>query len=154
MNRVRPSSLFVDRQIQGSLLVRVAFYWLFCLTTVALLLIAWKAFNGPPRRFIDLARELYVDYAPALLASLILLPIALLDILRVSGRFLEPFVRVRTALKELAEGRPAQPLNFRDNPIGRELATYFNRAAARIASGGADRGTPTEEMSEPVGLSN
>src|SRR5262245_43641652 len=114
MNGNRRSYIFVDREVQGALMLRAAVYWLFCLISISLMVICWNAFSGPPRRFIDLATELYFRYAPALVASLIMLPIVLMDVLRMSNRFVGPVVRLRTALRELAENRPAQPLNFRD----------------------------------------
>jgi hypothetical protein len=131
-------------------MVRTAWYWLFCLLSISLMLICWSAYNGPSRRFIDLATELYFRYGPGLAASLILLPIVMLDVMRLSNRFVGPVVRLRNGLREVAEGRPAQPLNFRDDDFWRELATDFNRAAARLAREDSPRYTPTEEMPEAV----
>jgi hypothetical protein len=147
MNGNRRSYIFVDREVQGALMLRAAVYWLFCLISISLMVICWNAFSGPSRRFIDLATELYFRYAPALVASLILLPVVLMDVLRMSNRFVGPVVRLRTALRELADGRPAQPLNFRDDDFWREMATDFNRAAARCARDAMELSRPTEEMS-------
>lgn len=146
MNRSRRAYIFVDREVQGALMLRAAIYWLFCLISISLMLLCWNAFSGPPRRFIDLATDLYFRYAPAMFASVILLPIVLIDVLRMSNRFVGPVVRLRTALKELAEGRPAQPLNFRDDDFWRDMATDFNRAAARSARDAMELSRPTEEM--------
>lgn len=147
MNRSRRLFFFVDREVQGALMLRTAIYWLFCLISISLMLICWSAYSGPSRRFVDLATELYFRYAPALVASLILLPIVLVDIVRMSNRFVGPVVRLRGALRELAENRPAQPLNFRDDDFWRELATDFNKAAARCARDAMELSRPTEAMS-------
>jgi hypothetical protein len=146
MNRNRRGFMFVDKEVQGALLLRMAVYWLFCLLSVSLMLIAWDAFTGPPRRFIDLTTSLYLRYGPAMAASLIMLPIVLIDVLRTSNRFVGPVVRLRTALRELADGRPAQPLNFRDDDFWRDMATDFNRAAARCVRDAMELSRPTEEM--------
>jgi hypothetical protein len=69
------------------------------------------------------------------------------DIVRMSNRFVGPVVRLRGALRELAENRPAQPLNFRDDDFWRELATDFNKAAARCARDAMELSRPTEAMS-------
>jgi hypothetical protein len=146
MNRCRRSFLFVDREVQGALMLRAAIYWLFCLISISLMLIGWSAYAGPPRRFIDLATDVYFRYGPAMAASLVLLPLVLIDVVRMSNRFVGPVVRLRGALRELADGRPAQPLNFRDDDFWREMATDFNKAAARCAREAMELSRPTEAM--------
>ena len=146
MNQNRRAFLLVDREVQGTLLLRAAIYWAFCLISISLMLLCWSAYSGPPRRFIDLTTDLYFRYGPAMAASLILLPIVLLDVIRTSNRFVGPVVRLRAALRELAENRPAQPLNFRDDDFWRDMATDFNKAAARCAREAMELSRPTEEM--------
>jgi len=67
-----------------------------------------------------------------------------------SNKFVGPVMRLRNGLRDLAEGRPAQPLNFRDDDFWREMATDFNRAAAHVARAAADRSVATEEMTAPI----
>jgi hypothetical protein len=149
MNTYRRSIFLVNREVQGALMVRMVFYWLFCLLSVVLMIVCWNVFSGPPRRFVDLYLDLYYRYAPALAATLLLLPIVMMDVVRLSNRFVGPIVRLQTALKELADGRPTQPLDFRDDDFWRELANDFNRAAARVTRDSVERSRPTEEMPEP-----
>jgi len=150
MNRSRRTIFLVDREVQGALMLRIIAYWLFCLLSISLMLICWNAFVGPSRRFIDLTSDLYFRYGPALSATLILLPIVMMDVLRISNKFVGPVMRLRQGLADLAEGRPAQPLNFRDDDFWRDLATDFNRAAAHVARAAADRSVATEEMTAPI----
>ena len=149
MNLHRRTIFLVDREVQGSLMVRAIFYWLFCLLSISLMLICWNALIGPSRRFVDLASDLYFRYGPALSASLLLLPIVMMDVLRMSNRFVGPVMRLRKGLREVAEGRPAQPLNFRDDDFWREMASDFNRAAAHVARAASERSAATEEMTGP-----
>lgn len=148
MNRCRRSIFLIDREVQGALLLRIVLYWMFCLLSISLMLICWNAYVGPSRRFIDLISDLYFRYGPVLGASLLLLPIVAMDLLRISNRFVGPVQRLRKGLHDVAEGRPAQPLNFRDDDFWREMANDFNRAAARLAHEKSERSTPTEEMPE------
>lgn len=150
MNRSGRTYFYIDREVQGALLVRAAFYWLFCLLTITLMLVCWNAYNGPPRRFVDLFLELYFRYGPAMIASVALLPVVMIDVVRTSNRFVGPVSRLRSALKDLADGRPVQPLNFRDNDHWRELAADFNRAVARVVRESVERGSATEEMPETI----
>jgi hypothetical protein len=127
-------------------MMRVVVYWFFCLLSIALMLVCWKAMTGPSRRFIDLAAEIFDEYGPALSASLIVLPVVMMDVLRMSNRFAGPVFRLRGALREIAEGRPVQPLNFRDDDFWGELGVEFNHAMARLARESNSRTQPTEEM--------
>ena len=43
--------IFVDAKVQGALVLRVALYWVFCLLTVALMLLCWRILTGPARLF-------------------------------------------------------------------------------------------------------
>jgi len=149
MNQVRRSIFFNDREVQGALMLRIMLYWFFCLLSISLMLICWNAYVGPSRRFIDLFSDLYYRYGPALSASLILLPVVMMDVLRMSNRFVGPVLRLRKGLRDVAEGRPAQPLNFRDDDFWRDMATDFNHAAAHVARAAAERSSATEEMTGP-----
>lgn len=147
MNRCRRTIFFIDREVQGSLMLRTAIYWLFCLMSVSLMLICWNAYTGPSRRFFDLLTELFYRYGPALFASLLLLPIVMMDVVRLSNRFVGPIMRLRKAMSTLATGQPATPLNFRDDDFWRELADDFNRVSARIAVASL-QAPPTEILEE------
>jgi hypothetical protein len=146
MNRCRRTIFLVDRDVQGALLIRVVCYWLFCLLGIVLMVICWNVYTGPPRRFVELALDLLHRYGPALVASLILLPIVMMDVVRLSNRFVGPVLRLRTALQKVADGRPLQPLNFRDHDFWQGLADDFNRAATRLAHSNSASCRPTEEM--------
>ena len=146
MNKCRREIFFIDRKVQGALLARTAIYWMFWLFSVSLMLICWNAFTGPKTRFIELVADLADRYGPALLASLVLLPIVMMDVLRLSNRFVGPVMRLRMGLNDLAEGKPVKPLNFRDDDYWRDLASDFNEVAARLAK----RDIRPEEPSEAV----
>jgi hypothetical protein len=144
MKQNRRTQLYIDRNVQGTLLLRVAMYWVFCVFSVTLMIVCWNAFSGPPRGFFELFREIYPRYAPALGAALMLLPIVMMDALRLSSRFVGPVFRLRAAMKELADGQQTLPLAFRDNDFWREMAEDFNRVAARMPHNMLGR--PTEAM--------
>ena len=71
--------LFVDPKVQGALAYRVAFYWFFCLLTISLLIFCWQVVIGPPQMFYSHLDALWVHVGPAFLASLLLLPMVLLE---------------------------------------------------------------------------
>jgi hypothetical protein len=150
MNRPRHPAFIIDRQVQGALLLRIVLYWMFCFVSMSVILICWEAFHGSSLRMIDLVSKVYYRYGPVLSASFILLPLVMLDVIRVSNRFVGPVIRLRQGLRDVADGRPAQPLNFRDDDFWCDLATEFNRAVGRVAREASERSSPTEEMPQPA----
>jgi hypothetical protein len=131
MSITRRQQMWCDREVQGALMTRVVMYWLFCLLTITLMLVCWTVISGPPRRFAPLMLELYQRYAPALAASLLVLPIVMLDVVRLSNRFVGPIKRLRDGMTVLAEGGEVMPMKFRDRDFWSPLADLFNSIAAK-----------------------
>jgi hypothetical protein len=65
-------------------------------------------------------------------ASGLMLPILILDVIRVSHRFVGPMHRLRRALEDLADGKNVPSVKFRKDDFWFDLAEDFNRAAARV----------------------
>ena len=124
--------LLVDRRVQGALLVRATSYWLYCLLTLTMLTLCWRIANSEPQTFQSHLQALKADFAPAAIGSLLLLPIVLVDVLRLSNRFTGPMLRVRRLMNELAAGQRVEPLKFRDGDFWMEFADDFNKVAARL----------------------
>lgn len=122
---------FVDRQVQGRLVLRVILYGLTLQFTVFLLTLCWQMACQPPRPFYMHLEQVWRNLAPAMLASWLILPLVVLDIIRVSNRFAGPLLRVRRALRALANGEDVQPLRFRCGDFWQDFAEDFNRLVAR-----------------------
>jgi hypothetical protein len=141
--------LFVDRRVQGALLLRTGSYWLYCLLTLTLLTLCWRIANSEPQTFQSHMAALKNDFAPAAIGSLLLLPIVLFDVLRLSNRFTGPMVRVRRMMGELAEGQTVPPLKFRDGDFWNEFAEDFNAVASRLEELQAKVAKLEQEAAEP-----
>ena len=126
--------LFVDPKVQGVLVARVVLYWVVCLITITLMLLCWRIVTGPARLFYTHFNDMWFYYGPALVASLLLLPLVMVDIVRVSNRFAGPMLRLRRSLRQLAQGEYVEPLEFRDGDFWHEFADEFNAVAARLQS--------------------
>ena len=135
MARVRAMNLrhfvFVDPKVQGALVIRVALYWLLCLVTMALMLLCWRILTEPIELFFTHFRQLWLFFGPAAIASFLLLPLVLLDVIRLSNRFTGPVVRLRRTMRALARGEHVQPIEFREGDFWQEFAAEFNELAAR-----------------------
>jgi hypothetical protein len=147
MSQCRRSRILIDREVQGALMMRVGFYWLFCLFSIVLMVLCWNVMTGPPRRFVDLFLDIYHRHAPAIVASLILLPIVMFDVVRMSQRFVGPIFRLKAALRELAETGRARPIAFREHDFWQDLAADFNRVAERTAPPATK---PSADQDEPM----
>ena len=113
-------------------MLRVAIYWVFCLLALSLMLLCWRILTGPARLFYTHFDDMWYFYGSALVASILLLPIVLVDIVRLSNRFAGPLVRLRRSMRALARGEEVQPIHFRGQDFWQEFADEFNAIAARL----------------------
>jgi hypothetical protein len=121
-----------DVKVQGALMLRVFAYWLYCLFTISMLLIWWELFTSKSRPFFELLGDVYLRFLPVAAASLLVLPLVMMDILRISNRFAGPARRLKNALRDLGNGKPVANITFRDNDFWKEMAVEFNRVNDRM----------------------
>ncbi len=138
--------LFVDPKVQGALIGRVVLYWIVCLITVTLMLLCWRILTGPARPFYTHFDAMWFHYGPALVASLLLLPLVIMDIVRLSNRFAGPLLRLRRAMRALARGEHVEPIHFRQGDFWHEFAEEFNGILKRVQTLQAQ--PPTEKPSD------
>lgn len=141
--------IFVDPKVQGALVARVVFYWFVCLITIALMLLCWHIVTGPARLFYTLFDDMWFFYGPPAIASFMLLPLVIFDIIRMSNRFVGPLLRLRRSMRALAHGEPVEPIEFRDNDFWHDFADEFNAVRARIEQLSAREKTE-QEQGEPL----
>jgi len=135
----RRRQLFVNRSLQGRLLAQVVVYWFYCLLSIALFAACWITFMKQPASSAELFWELWASCGPALAGSILLLPLVLLDCLRISNRFAGPIVRIHEVLQQLAEGKPSGPVQLRDKDYWQELAQSINQIVQRGVKSGSSQ---------------
>ena len=141
--------LFVDYKLQGTIVARIVLYWLGCQFTTAVLLFGFKAATGGEH----IADDMSAFYRCALFGTVGFLPLAVIDMVRLSHRFAGPMLRFRRAMQELGRGEPVEPLRFRDGDYWQDLATEFNTVCNRVQGQLGDRAeepAPDEDL-EAVG---
>lgn len=153
MKDERRRRLLADRKLQGALLVHTTLYWFYTLFSVALIALCWIVFIQKPATNSDLFGQLWTNCGPLLIGSIVILPLVLLDCLRLSNRFAGPMLRFRRAMSELANEKPAQPIHLRDGDYWLEFAQDVNRvaellAATRTESSAGERPTTTPAVAE------
>jgi len=124
--------LFIDPKVQGALVLRVVLYWVVCLMTITLMLLCWRILTGPARMFYTHFGEMWFHFGPALIASFLLLPLVILDVVRLSNRFAGPLVRLRRSMRALARGEDVRPIHFREGDFWQEFADEFNALRDRV----------------------
>ncbi len=145
--RTSHQRLLVDPGVQGVLVLRVVLYWIVCLVDVTLMLLCWRMFVGGAQPLAERWQGIWSDFGPALVASLLLLPLVILDVLKVSSRFTGPLFRLRRAMRALARGEQVAPISFREGDFWIEIAHEFNALAARLE---VPTRSPEREEEEPA----
>jgi len=145
---------FVDPKVQGWLIFRVVLYWIVCLSTIILLLLCWRIITGPARIFYTHFDDMWFHYGPALVASFVVLPLVIIDLIRFSNRFVGPMLRLKRSMRQLARGEDVDPIEFRDSDFWQELANEFNTIRMKILTSAAAPQVEQKEteQEEPVAV--
>jgi hypothetical protein len=130
--RFKRKKLFVDTSVQGALVIRAVTYWFYCLVTVAFMMTCWTIFASRPTSSLDLLRQVWGQCGPAFIASLLLLPLVIVDCLRTTNRFVGPLQRIRRTLRDLAAGKDVPFIAFRKGDFWSDLADDINRLNDRL----------------------
>lgn len=141
--------IMVDQPVQGVLTARVAIYW--GMGMGATLFSGWIWQFWYPS---DSESSLFpTGLLPAVIGSLAVLPLAIVDMIRVSNRFVGPVHSLRNQLKCLSLGDSVRPLELRKGDYWNDLVRQFNEVVkVRIEGQGASprdglpvAGTPSKQ---------
>lgn len=146
--------LFVDPKVQGWLIAKVVLYWIVCLITIVLMLLVWRIITGPARMFYTHLDAMWFHFGPALIASFLLLPMVITDIIRFSNRFVGPILRLKRSMGRLARGEEVEPLEFREGDFWQEFAADFNAIRLRLQLSAAASNAKQDqyEQEDPVAV--
>lgn len=132
MPETRRKQIITDELVQGELLFRALVYWFCCLFVVVTLVFAWTILFGTARSVVQVVQDALAMSAPAILGAVLLLPILLADLLKVTNRFVGPIQQIRYTLRQLSVGEPARRVYLRRDDFWQELALYTNTIADAI----------------------
>lgn len=130
--------VFVDRVVQGALIRHMMRCWLISYALFGgLTLAGWifihpglQAFVGPEAFMAEVLPMAVVG----LVSAMVVLPLYLWGLVRVSHRFAGPIIRLKRVMRVAADGGPLDPIHFRDDDFWQELATSYNDLLIRIHS--------------------
>jgi hypothetical protein len=132
MAQPRRTKHFIDSNVQGSLARRILFHWLAFLAIAFLVSFILQVLTNPFRPLTAHLQDLWWTHGPFLLVMVFLLPVFVVDTIKLSHRFAGPIFSLRRAIREVAAGNPPRKLNFRRRDFWRELAEDYNAMLVRL----------------------
>jgi len=133
MQVTKRSKILVDPKVQWAIGRRIMLHWLMfgvCFVSVNILI----------RTILSIAEEPFVEslvtavqsQVPVAFILAIMLPMFLLDTMKLTNRFAGPMFRLRSALRALPVKDQASPLSFRSGDFWPEVAVEFNQVAKQF----------------------
>lgn len=151
--------IMLDQSVQGTLMKRVTTYWFLCLAAVILASWIWNTFLNPGLTVQGWAKEHLVPLVVPMVGSLVLLPLAWADMIRLSNRIVAPVHSIRTAIRRLLLGDDVPPLVSRPDDFWPDVTKQFNRltshttleipsrnAAVNVVQHSVDEGTDARKI--------
>src|SRR5437868_5574884 len=134
MSYARRTKHFIDSNVQGALARRIIFHWLVFLLVAAFVSFVIQVLANPFRPIAAHLQDLWVTQGPFLLVMVFLLPVFVVDTIKISHRFAGPIFGLRRAIQEVAQGKRARMLKFRDRDFWHGLANDYNAMLAKLGA--------------------
>jgi hypothetical protein len=126
---------FVDPKVQGALVRRLVLHWVVFFSVAALVAFCLQVLSNPFRPIEEQLREVWWTHGPFLVVMFLMLPVFIVDTIKLSHRFAGPIYRLRNVVRAIARGEKFQPLKFREMDFWHGLAEDFNEMVDRLKSG-------------------
>ena len=139
---------FIDSKVQGALARRIIFHWLVFLAVASVAALLLQVLSDPFRPAGDHLENLWFTHGPFLVVMVFLLPVFVIDTVKISHRFAGPIYSLRRSMREVADGQPPRKLQFREGDFWHELATDYNAMLSRLAPEVEEK--PSQEQASPV----
>jgi hypothetical protein len=134
MPQPRRTKHFIDSNVQGALARRIILHWLVFLSVAFLVSFILQVLTNPFRPISEHVHDLWWTHGPFLLVMLFLLPVFVVDTIKLSHRFAGPIFALRRAVREIAAGQPARKLKFRRRDFWQDLALDYNAMLAQLGA--------------------
>ena len=144
--------LYVNHDVQRSLILRSIIHWYFYMSAILLTVVIVTVVRDPSQDAIRLLFKSVVYFSPAILASVLLLPLFIWDILKASNKVAGPILRLQNEMSRLSKG-DVKELRFRNGDHWSEVADGFNALAAQLRTERLAHQalkSQLEQISEPV----
>ncbi len=126
---------FVDPKVQGALVRRLVMHWCAFIAVTGLVAFCLQVLSNPFTSIREHAQNVWWTHGPFLMVMVFMLPVFIVDTIKLSHRFAGPIYRMRQTIRSLAKGGAYTPMKFRDFDFWQGLAEDFNQMVERLSSG-------------------
>jgi hypothetical protein len=124
---------FVDAKVQGALVRRLVLHWVAFFAVASIVAFALQVLSNPFRPIEQHLQEMWWTHGPFLLVMFFMLPVFIIDTIKLSHRFAGPIYRLRGVIRGMAQGEPYKPVQFRELDFWQGLADDFNKMVEKIS---------------------
>lgn len=117
----RRKQLVVDGKVQRAILKRVFVYWLFCVLFIMTPLVLVSTLSQPELHLGEHLKSIWSQYWMSFTMAVLLLPMAIIDALRLSHGFIGPVYRLRRELEQYASRPDISFSKFREDDFWSSL---------------------------------
>ena len=142
MSRPLRRKQFIDANVQGALVRRIIFHWAVFLTVAFVVSFLLQVLSDPFRPIGEHFQGLWYTHGPFLLVVVFLMPVFIVDTIKISHRFAGPIFNLRRSIRGVANGESPRPIKFRQGDFWHDLADDYNALLKRLAPSAADGGAP------------
>jgi hypothetical protein len=132
MTQPRRKKHYIDSSVQGALSRRIILHWLVFLAVGALVAFLLQVLSNPFRPLTAHVRDMWWTHGPFLLVLAFLMPVFVMDTIKLSHRFAGPIYALRRALRDIAQGEKPRRLSFRKRDFWHGLADEYNAVLAKF----------------------
>lgn len=129
---VMRQKVWIDRHVQGVLVGRILLYWFGMLLYFGLSLACYQWWQYPEWTIAEHCQAMFEQVWPSLPSLILILPLVIFDVVRLSHRFVGPIYRLREHLRKLNLDSKTSPLFFRDDDYWQQLAEPINKLQEQI----------------------
>jgi hypothetical protein len=125
---------FIDSRVQGALARRIIFHWLVFVLVTSVVAFVVQVLSDPFRGLSSHLCDLWWSQGPFLLVMVFLLPVFVMDAIKLSHRFAGPIFNLRRAIRKVAEGETPRKLKFRQGDFWHDLANDYNAMLSKLGA--------------------
>jgi len=133
MSEVNRKKSYVDPQVQGALVRRLVIHWVSYVSVAAAVAFCLQVLSNPVQPLGEHIQKAWWTHGLFLLVLVFLLPVFVLDSIKLSNRFAGPIYRLRRTIHNIAQGDPPPRLKFRDFDFWQGMAQDFNLMIDRLS---------------------
>ena len=120
--------LYIDPYVQGQLVRRILLHWFCFVSTVLFALVLIESLTGDEsKNTLEHLQSAISRHLFFFIVLATMLPLFVMDMVRISHRFSGPLLRLRQSLRTVANGGSFQPIRLRQKDFLQDLTDDYNR---------------------------